>query len=100
MPNRSMLPSMIIILVLFVSSSLQADVLTIPGHYEAERSSILPARGSSMDRVLAEFGEPVQRKDAVGDPPITEWDYGDFKVYFEYQRVLHTVDLTTIIMPK
>ena len=100
MPNRSMLPSMIIILVLFVSSSLQADVLTIPGHYATERSSILPARGSSMDRVLTEFGEPEQRKDAVGDPPITEWDYGDFKVYFEFDRVLHTVDLTTIIMPQ
>jgi len=52
-----------------------------------------------MDRVLAEFGEPNSRKGPVGDPPITVWDYGNFKVYFEYDTVLHTVDLTTLVMP-
>lgn len=100
MSNKSILPNMIFIMVLLVSGSIQADTLTIPGHFDSDRSTILPSRGISMDRVLAEFGEPEQRKDAVGEPPITEWDYGDFKVYFEFQTVLHTVNLKTIIMPK
>jgi hypothetical protein len=78
----------------------QADVLTIPGHVASDHQMMLPRPGSSMDRVLSEFGEPVNRKPAVGDPPITEWDYGDFLVYFEYQTVLHTVNLKTLIMPK
>lgn len=100
MINKSILATMIAIQILLLSGALQADTLTIPGHYESDRATILPTRGSSMDRVLEEFGEPVHRNDAVGEPPITEWDYGDFKVYFEFQTVLHTVDLKTIIMPK
>ena len=60
----------------------------------------MPQRGLKMDQVLSEFGEPEQRKASVGQPPITEWDYGDFRVYFEHQTVLHSVDLTTMIRPR
>lgn len=87
-------------LVMLQSGLVWADTLAIPGHFESNSSMPLPARGSSMDRVLAEFGEPDERKDAVGEPPITEWDYGEFRVYFEYQTVLHSVNLETIIMPQ
>lgn len=88
--------------VIFALSTVcaQADNLVIPGHYASDSNSILPRRGINMDQVLSEFGEPELRNDAVGEPPITEWDYGDFKVYFEYQTVLHTVNLKTLIMPK
>ena len=87
------------LLILF-STTLSADRLTIPGHVEGERGTEMPRRGINMDQVLAEFGEPVRRIEAIGEPPITEWDYGDFRVYFEYQTVLHSVDLTTLIMPR
>ena len=50
--------------------------------------------------VLDEFGEPDNRFGPVGEPPITEWVYGSFRVYFEDQTVLHSIDLNTIIMPK
>jgi hypothetical protein len=100
MCNKSILKNILFTLVLLQWSVAPADTLAIPGHYEADRSMALPSRGSSMDRVLSEFGEPIQRKGPVGDPPISEWLYGDFRVYFEYQTVLHSVDLTTIIMPK
>ena len=100
MSNKSILKKILFTLVLLVWVPAQADTLAIPGHYELDTSMALPSRGSSMDRVLAEFGEPLQRKAAVGEPPITEWDYGDFKVYFEFQTVLHSVNLKTIIMPK
>jgi hypothetical protein len=91
----------IFIVVLFIASSnLQADKLLIPGHYDSNSVTVMPKRGSSMERVLSDFGEPDRRIPAIGEPPITEWDYGDFRVYFEYRTVLHSVDLTTLIMPK
>jgi hypothetical protein len=50
-----------------------------------------PTRGSSMATVEGRFGAPSTRHDAVGDPPITRWDYPQFSVYFEHDRVLHAV---------
>ena len=88
------------VLMLTIMGTAQADRLMIPGHYDSNTMSVMPKRGSSMEQVLADFGEPVRRIDAVGEPPITEWDYGDFRVYFEYRTVLHAVDLTTLIMPQ
>lgn len=96
----SFFKNILITLVLICGGSVQADNLTIPGHYQSGSVSVMPKRGSSMDQVLADFGEPERRIEAVGEPPITEWDYGDFRVYFEYRTVLHSVDLTTMIMPK
>lgn len=50
-----------------------------------------PARGSTMAKVQERFGEPTNRHSAVGNPPITRWDYPQFSVYFEHDRVLHAV---------
>lgn len=50
-----------------------------------------PNRGSSMSAVQGRFGEPANRHAAVGIPAITRWDYPQFSVYFENDRVLHTV---------
>jgi hypothetical protein len=50
-----------------------------------------PARGSSMSAVQSRYGEPTNRHAAVGNPPITRWDYPQFSVYFEHDRVLHAV---------
>lgn len=87
-------------LLLTFSASLQADRLNVPGHFESGNYVAMPQRGINMDRVLSEFGEPEQRIAAIGDPPITEWDYGAFRVYFEHRIVLHSLDLTTLIMPE
>ena len=51
----------------------------------------LPARGSTMNSVEAAFGAPSQREPAVGEPPITRWDYPAFVVYFEHDKVIHSV---------
>ncbi len=96
----SIVKQIFIALLFIASSNLQADRLVIPGHYDTNSTTVMPKRGSSMEQVLANFGEPERRIPAVGEPPISEWDYGDFRVYFEYNIVLHTVDLTTLIMPK
>lgn len=50
-----------------------------------------PNRGHSMASVQSQFGEPTNRHSAVGNPPITRWDYPQFAVYFEHDRVLHAV---------
>jgi hypothetical protein len=44
-----------------------------------------------MAAVQGRFGEPTQRRGTVGSPPITRWDYPQFSVYFEHDRVLHAV---------
>jgi hypothetical protein len=50
-----------------------------------------PERGAHMASVEQHFGAPAQRYAAVGQPPITRWDYPTMVVYFEGDLVLHTV---------
>lgn len=50
-----------------------------------------PSRGATMTTVEGRYGAPTNRHAAVGNPPITRWDYPGFSVYFENDRVLHTV---------
>lgn len=50
-----------------------------------------PTRGMTEQSVEARFGEPVTRVAPVGDPPIARWEYPGFIVYFEYDRVIHSV---------
>ena len=92
--------NLLVCLLLLFAASAQAERVQIPGHYNAGESMVMPQRGTNMQQVLAEFGEPERRIDAIGEPPITTWDYGDFRVYFEYEIVLHSMDLTTLIMPR
>jgi hypothetical protein len=57
----------------------------------AQQPQNIPERGSTMDRVERDLGSPAEKVPAVGDPPISRWRYADFTVYFEHDRVLHTV---------
>jgi hypothetical protein len=50
-----------------------------------------PRRGMSMDKVQQLFGQPLATSESVGNPPITNWTYGDRIVYFEYSTVIHVV---------
>jgi hypothetical protein len=50
-----------------------------------------PGNGVTMDSVLATYGEPAHRAGPVGEPPISTWDYTSFVVYFENDRVIHSV---------
>ena len=52
---------------------------------------VIPKRGILKSAVVARFGEPLSKSTPVGDPPITYWNYEDYTVYFEYDRVLDTV---------
>jgi len=48
-----------------------------------------------MDQVAAKFGSPTTKVPAVGQPPISRWDYPGFVVYFERNYVIHSVVATS-----
>ncbi len=50
-----------------------------------------PTRGMTEERVRANFGSPQSTTAAVGEPPISRWEYAEFVVFFEYDRVIHAV---------
>lgn len=83
---------LLIALVLAVPFAAKGEVLLLDSVDQVspgERSR--PARGSSMRTVENQFGAPTQRRSAVGDPPITRWEYPGFIVFFEHQYVIHAV---------
>jgi hypothetical protein len=70
-----------------------ADELKVPA---ASGGADKPASGMSMETVEAKYGAPSRRVPAVGgataaQPPITRWEYPGFVVYFEHNKVVHTV---------
>jgi hypothetical protein len=76
----------------FVGSA-GADTLDMQGTDSASRFEAAgkPTRGMSQASVEANFGTPQTRVSPVGDPPITRWEYSDFVVFFEYDKVIHSV---------
>lgn len=72
---------------------VQAEVLRIPlGQQNAKLQQIdKPTLGMTKASVLAQYGEPQQRYAAVGEPPISRWQYSEFTVYFESNVVMHSV---------
>ena len=86
----------LLLLPLFLTSCLFsfsgfADTMDMKSVGDQATNISRPRHGTSMDSVLRRFGEPGSRLPAVGQPPITRWNYADFTVYFEYQHVIHSV---------
>lgn len=77
---------------LLLGASAFADEIRIPVGQQGKDSTISqPTRGSSQASVAAQFGQPLDKKAAVGKPPISSWHYANFTVYFEGDHVLHSV---------
>ena len=70
--------------------TVTADVLIIDEVRQAGRME-LPRNGQSKAAIETKFGAPTQKSSAVGEPPISSWNYGKYSVYFEYDLVLFTV---------
>jgi hypothetical protein len=68
-----------------------ADTLIVDGMTAEAAGGEMPASGITKAGVTSGWGEPGQKIDAVGEPPISRWDYGNFVVYFEYDHVIHAV---------
>jgi len=91
-----MLKSTTILLALaFTFAPVQAEVLLIDAIAEEPSNSsaglMRPRNGENMQSVEARFGPPQATHGPVGDPAITRWDYADYTVYFEYDKVLTSV---------
>jgi hypothetical protein len=81
-----------ILAALLFAASSYADTLLLDGIDIAKQSaSSRPKSGMSMTAVESTYGAPSERRAAVGEPPITRWDYPEFSVYFEHDRVIHAV---------
>lgn len=74
----------------FAMQAVYADVLLIDEVRQAD-SMNLPKNGQHKAEVEAKFGTPQKQHPAVGDPPISSWDYATYSVYFEHDLVLYTV---------
>ena len=72
---------------------LAAETLQMGGTENAARFEHegKPRRGMSQASVEASWGAPQTAHAPVGDPPITRWEYAEFVVFFEYDRVIHSV---------
>lgn len=70
-----------------------ADQVEVPvGQQNGARDvGPVPTNGMTQENVRERFGQPQGRKAPVGDPPISSWEYADYVVYFEHDRVLRAV---------
>lgn len=68
----------------------QADTLKMDG-MSAGSGDARPTRGMTQTSVQSKYGSPVSVRAPVGEPPITRWEYKDFVVFFEHDRVIHAV---------
>ncbi len=73
----------------FAMPTVQAEVITLKQN--AAREVPRPTRGMTMTQVESRFGTALEKHPAVGQPPITRWDYDNFSVFFEHQYVLDAV---------
>ena len=78
------------VVLLGLIGTAAADVLLIEKVRERMARS-LPDNGLTMEQVEQRYGQPVERRPAVGDPPITRWVYEDYSVFFEHQLVIESV---------
>ena len=82
-----------IVLAFMLTLALQtvnADVLLIEEVRQSGRMK-LPVNGQDKATVESKFGTPLEKQPAVGDPPISNWKYSTYSVYFEHDLVLFTV---------
>ena len=89
--TRMVLALVLVVFAGFIQpSALSADVLLIEEVRQSDRMEV-PDNGVTKADVRAQFGAAVNTYPAIGDPPITRWEYDRWSVYFEYDVVLFTV---------
>lgn len=72
--------------------TVRAETIAVDDQVAIRNSDVdCPGRGMTMKTVEAKFGAPQERHEAVGQPPISRWDYPTFSVFFEHEYVIHSV---------
>lgn len=90
MPIRILL-LMSALLGTLLGASAVAEEVRIPVGQQIDSASAKPMHGSTQAQVEEKFGAPLSKNGPVGEPPIAFWDYNEFTVYFESNRVIHSV---------
>lgn len=80
-----------LLLPLMLGQPLMAEEIHIPLGQQGPSNISMPVRGDHRNLVLERFGLADEEHPAVGKPPITRWDYREFSVYFENERVINSV---------
>ncbi|MEJ2681943.1 MAG: hypothetical protein P8104_13510 [Gammaproteobacteria bacterium] len=82
-----------VLLSLTAFDTTLADTVSIPiGAQGTELQEInRPQQGMTATAVQQAFGAPIKQSAPVGNPPISRWYYEPYVVYFENDRVIHTV---------
>jgi len=66
--------------------------LVIPLGQQGDRDAmLLPQTGMKAEQVRERWGSPETSRGPVGQPPISQWHYPAFVVYFESERVIRAV---------
>jgi len=83
----------ILLLVAVLASGVAgAETVAVDSGIAVKQSDVAtPTRGMTMDQVSSKFGAPATKVPAVGNPPISRWEYPGFVVYFEHEHVIHSV---------
>lgn len=92
MSYRTLLISAVLAAGASLAGLAQADIVAVDsGIAVKESDGVAPPRGMTMSQVASKFGSPVTKVPAVGNPPISRWEYPGFVVYFERDHVIHSV---------
>ncbi|HXA99438.1 MAG TPA: hypothetical protein VNW05_02835 [Steroidobacteraceae bacterium] len=83
----------ILLLAAALASGLAgAETIAVDNGIAVKQTDVAtPTRGMTMDQVASKFGDPANKVPAVGNPPISRWEYPGFIVYFEHEHVIHSV---------
>ena len=82
----------LVLAAVLASGLAGAETIAVDSGIAVKESDVItPTRGMTMDQVATKFGAPVTKVPAVGKPPISRWEYPGFVVYFEADRVIHSV---------
>jgi hypothetical protein len=81
--------SALLLTATFAACGASADTLIVSGI--ATQATDTPARGLTQTAVESRWGQPISKREPVGNPPVASWEYSTFVVYFEYNHVIHSV---------
>jgi outer membrane protein assembly factor BamE (lipoprotein component of BamABCDE complex) len=96
MAYRNLLVAALLATGLAGFGTTRAETVAVADGIAVKESDVAtPGRGMTMDQVAAKFGSPTNKQPAVGQPPISRWDYPGFVVYFERNYVIHSVVATS-----
>ncbi|HLS06194.1 MAG TPA: hypothetical protein VK036_07865 [Wenzhouxiangella sp.] len=78
-------------LIFFAAGAAASGDILLIQKVEESMLHDLPRNGLSKQQVEQRYGQPNAKRNAVGDPPISRWEYDDFNVYFEHDLVIESV---------